>query len=198
MRGLINAMQAQIQMALQGQLPTRLGIITGYDPGAYAVKVQFPPDTTETGWIPLGALAVGAGWGIYAAPVLGDQIAVTFQDGDRDAAVAGLRLFDNDSPPVSVQSGEIWMVHKMGQFFKLTNDGKLALNDTKGGSITLNGDGTMSSAGTWTHTGALTVSSDLTVNGSTAVKAIASNSHDIGSTHKHLASGGSGLGGTPQ
>ena len=199
MRSLRNAMRAQAQMAAQSTQNTRLGIISGYDPATYSVKVQFPPDLTETGWIPLGALSVGSGWGVYAAPVIGDQIAVSFQDGDRDAGIAGLRLFDNQSPPLSVPSGEIWAIHKSGAFFKLTNDGKASFDDAHGASVVLNGDGTISSAGTWTHTGKLTVSSDLTVNGSTAVKAIASNGHDISSTHKHtgVTTGGS-LSGTPQ
>ncbi len=204
MRGLQNVMRAQAVMAQQGKQPIRLGIVTAYDPNTYSVKVQFPPDTTETGWIPLGALAVGPSYGIYAAPALNDQISVLFQDGDRDAGIAGLRLFDNQSPPLAVPSGEIWIVHKSGAFFKLTTDGKAKFDDTKGGSVTLNADGTVSSTGTWTHTGAMTITQNLTVNqnatvsGSTSVQAITSRSKDISSTHTHSGvTTGSGVTGTP-
>lgn len=205
MRELQNAMRAQAMLATQDRAHTRLGIVSGYDPNSYSVKVQFPPDTSETGWIPLGALSVGSGWGIYAAPVVGDQISVTFQGGDRDAGVAGLRLFDNQSPPLSVPSGEIWSVHKSGAFFKLTNDGKARFDDGKGGSVSLNADGTVTSTGTWTHQGdmtvtqGLTVQQDATVNGSTSVKDITSNGHDISSTHVHTGvQTGGGISGPPQ
>jgi phage baseplate assembly protein V len=198
MRGMQNVMRAQAVMAQQGKQAIRLGIVTAYDPNTYSVKVQFPPDTTETGWIPLGALAVGASYGIYAAPALNDQIEVHFQDGDRDAGIAGLRLFDNQSPPLPVPSGEIWMVHKSGAFFKLTTDGKARFDDTKGGSVTLNADGTVSSTGAWTHTGAMTVTQNLTVQGATSVQAITSRSKDISSTHTHSGvTTGSGVTGTP-
>lgn len=205
MRELQNAMQARAAMASQARKTSRLGVVSGYDPGSYSVKVTFPPDASETGWIPLAALAVGPGWGIYAPPTIGDQIEVRFQDGDRDAGIAGPVVYDNDNPPASVPSQELWMVHKSGAFFKLTNDGKGSFNDSMGGSVTLNGDGTVSSTGTWTHTGdmtvtkSLTVQQDATVNGSTAVKAITSNSHDISSTHKHTGvQTGGGISGTPQ
>jgi phage baseplate assembly protein V len=199
MRAFMNAVRAEAQKVAQSQQTTRLGLISGYDPDTYCVKVQFPPDESETGWIPLGALAVGPGWGIYAGPVIGDQVQVNFQDGDRDAGIACIRLFDNESPPASVPSGEIWVLHKMGAFFKLTNDGKAAFNDGQGGSVTLNGDGTLTSTGTWTHQGSMVVQQNLTVqqnvevDGNTTVKAITSNGTDISSTHFH----GNGNGGAP-
>lgn len=193
------AMRAQANMANQSRTFSKLGMVSGYDPNTYSVKVTFQPDGNETGWIPLGAQQVGSGFGIYAAPRIGDQIEVRFQEGDRDTGVAGPVVFDNQSPPLPVPSGEVWIVHKSGAFFKLTNDGKASFSDTKGGSVILNGDGTVSSTGTWTHTGSLTVSSSLTVNGATAVKAITSNSHDISSTHAHTGvSSGSGTSGPPQ
>lgn len=205
MRGLQNVMRAQAMMAQQGKQHSRLGIVTAYDPNTYSVKVQFPPDASETGWIPMGALAVGSGWGILAAPVLGDQIEVVFQDGDRDAGIAGMRLFDNQSPPPVVPSGEFWIVHKTGSALKFHNDGKVELitnsdlTATVGGKLTatVTGTGTLSAA-SWDITGNVTMESNLTVNGSTAVKAITSNAHDISSTHTHTGvTSGSGVSGPP-
>lgn len=201
MRGMLNVMRAQAGAAMQRTRNAKLGVVSAYDPNTYSVKVQFPFDDgalPETGWIPLGALSVGNGWGIYAPPAVNDQIEVTFQDGALDAGIAGLRLFDNQSPPFPVPSGEIWAIHAKGQVFKLTGDGKATFMDGHGASVVLNGDGTITSTGTWTHEGNLTVQQTLTVQGNTAVAAITSNGHDVGSTHKHINSGGSGLGGVPQ
>ena len=92
----------------------------------------------------------------------------------------------------------MWLLHKSGAFFKLTNDGKATFSDGHGASIALNGDGTITSAGTWTHNGAMEVTQTMKVDGQTTLAGVTSNGHDVGSTHKHLNSGGSGLGGVPQ
>lgn len=74
-----NIMRAHAQMA-QGEKTThRVGQITAYDPSKYAVRVKFWPDTVESsGWIPLASTYVGAGWGLVAAPTIGDQVIVAF------------------------------------------------------------------------------------------------------------------------
>jgi hypothetical protein len=124
-----NAMRGQANLANQSRTFSKLGVVSAYDPNTYSVKVQFPDGLSnpppETGWIPLGSSQVGAGFGIYAAPNIADQIEVRFQEGDRDSGVAGPLFFDNQSPPVPVPSGEIWMVHKSGSCFKLHNDGSI-------------------------------------------------------------------------
>lgn len=201
MKGMLNAMRGQAGAAMQRLRHAKLGIVSAYDPNTYTVKVQFPFDDgaePETGWIPLGALAVGKQWGVYAPPALNDQILVLFQDGGLNAGIAIQCIFDDISPPAPVPSGEIWALHAKGQVFKLTNDGKGTFADGHGASVVVNGDGTITSAGTWTHQGGLTVEQNLTVQGSTAVAGIKSNGHDISSTHQHVNSGGSGLGGVPQ
>lgn len=193
-----NIMRGQGSMASQGNTTSRLGIISGYDPPAYSVKVQFPPDDTETGWIPLESPWVGDGWGMFCPPSMGDQVQVDFQDGGQNAPVCGLRLYDAENVPVAVSSGEFWLVHKSGAFFKLLNAGGGIFSDSNGAFVQLNGDGTITSGGMWTHQGSLTVQQNMTVQGNTAVAAITSNSHDISNSHRHLNSGGSGLGGIPQ
>lgn len=201
MRQMLNVMRGQAGAAMQGLRHAKLGIVSAYDPNTYTVKVQFPFDDgaePETGWIPLGAIGVGKQRGVYAAPTINDQILVLFQDGALNAGIAIQCIFDDISPPLPVPSGEIWSVHADGQVFKLTNDGKATFADGHGASVVLNGDGTITSAGTWTHQGALTVQQTLTVQGNTSVAGITSNGHDVGNTHKHVNSGGSGLGGVPQ
>lgn len=161
-----NAIRGVASRAGQGRTGTKLGIVTAYDPARYAIKVKYPPDDVESGWIPLGALMVGNGYGILAPPAINDQVKVEFQDGALDAGVAGLTLFNDVEVPPKVPSGEIWVLHKSGAFFKLTNDGKASFSDAHGASVTLNGDGTITSAGTWTHTGAFNVHGDQAHTGS--------------------------------
>lgn len=182
-----NAIRGVSAAAGQGRKGTELGLVSAYDPDKYAIKVQFPPDDIETGWIPLSALMVGNGFGILAPPSIGDQIKVDFQGGAQDAGIGGMRLFNDIDVPPRVLPGEIWLLHESGAFFKLTNDGRASFSDAHGASVTLNGDGTITSTGTWTHTGNVAFNGEVTANG-----------HRIDDTHKHINSGGTGLGGVPQ
>lgn len=161
-----NAVRGIAAAAGQGRAGTRIGLVSAYDPNRYAVKVKFPPDDVETGWIPLQAVQVGNGFGIYAPPNLDDQIKVEFQDGAQDAGIAGGTLFNDIDVPLAVPAGEVWIVHKSGALWKLTNDGKATFSDGHGAMVVLNGDGTISSTGTWTHTGNFNVHGDQAHTGS--------------------------------
>jgi uncharacterized protein involved in type VI secretion and phage assembly len=188
-----NAIRGIAARAGQGKAGTKLGIVTGYDPDRYAIKVQYPPDDVESGWIPLGALMVGNGFGIYAPPAIGDQVKVEFQDGALDAGVAGLTLFNDVEVPLKVPAGEVWVVHRSGAFWKLTNEGKALFDDGHGATVALNGDGTISSTGVWTHTGHFNVHGDQAHTGS-----ITSNGKHVDDTLR--VSGiqtGSGVSGEP-
>jgi hypothetical protein len=145
----------------------KIGLVYSYDPARYAVKVALQPDGNITGWLPLGAVWVGAGWGMYAPPALGEMCLVDFAEGNGEAGHATLRFFNDVDQALPVTSGEFWLVHKSGAFFKLLNTGALALSDGQGASITLNGDGSLSStADNWDHTGPINISG---VNGNLAV-----------------------------
>ncbi|EJN07781.1 phage baseplate assembly protein V, partial [Herbaspirillum sp. YR522] len=81
----------QAAQSLNGDEPARRGIVSGYDPNAYAVKVLLQPDSNETGWIPLEAVWVGNGWGMFAPPSLGDDVEISFREGSASAGMAGGR-----------------------------------------------------------------------------------------------------------
>jgi hypothetical protein len=146
---------------------TRHGIVTSYDPNNYAIKVELQPDGVLTGWIPLKSSWVGNGWGLFCPPAIGDHIELDFQEGDKALGSAGWRFYNDNIRPLPCPSGEFWLVHKSGQFIKVTNDGALTLNDAHGASVQLDGAGNIKSAGNWTHTGKLhtsdTVTSDVDV-----------------------------------
>lgn len=175
----------------------KIGTISGYDPSKQAVKVQLQPDGNQTGWLPLGSLWVGNGWGLVCAPVLGSQVEVTFVDGNDEAGSANLRFFSNVEAGPAAPAGEFWLVHKSGQSVKLTNDGKLTLNDGHGATVTLDGAGNINSQATqWTHTGPVHFTDNVQVD-----KTLTANTDVIGGgkslkTHTHggVQSGGSNTG----
>jgi uncharacterized protein involved in type VI secretion and phage assembly len=116
------------------------------------VKVEIQPDGVLTGWLPLKSAWVGNGWGIFFAPSIGDAVEVDFQEADGGVGTVGWRFFNDAERPLSVPSGEMWMVHASGASVKLTADGALTLDDGAGAEIRLAG-GAITSAGNWTHTG---------------------------------------------
>lgn len=125
---MLNVMRAQAQMAENGRASVRHAIVSSYDPGSYCVKVRIQPEDTETGWLPVVSPWVGNGWGLFAPPSIGDLVEVQFQEDDFEAGFVCQRFYNDTDRPLTVQSGEFWLVHQSGAFFKLTNDGKVLIN----------------------------------------------------------------------
>jgi uncharacterized protein involved in type VI secretion and phage assembly len=121
-----------------------MGIIDGYDPDHYAVKVRLQPENVLTGWLPLASPWVGDQWGMYCGPSLGDVVDVHFQQGDPNAAYVEQRFFSTTTRPLPVPSKEFWLVDASGSYIKLKNDG------------------TIQSKATWQHTGDLNVTGNIT------------------------------------
>lgn len=125
---LLNAIRAQAQMSVGEKTAHRVGQITAYDPNKYAVKVKMWPDTQESlGWIPLASTYIGNGWGLVAAPSIGDQVIIAFDREDQDAGVVIGRFFTDAEQPPAAPSGEFWLVHKSGSFLKFHNDGTVEI-----------------------------------------------------------------------
>lgn len=159
------------QMRLQAALiagtvgKPRLGLVSSYDPDAYAVKVKLQPEDVETGWLPITTLMAGNGWGVYFGPSIGDQASVAFQEGDRETGwCTGFLPSDEDRPP-RVESGEMHLVHSSGDYIKFTADG-------------------IQSKGTWIHDGPLLTTGDMTdISGSNSVTL--QQLRDAYDAHKH-------------
>jgi len=161
-----NAIRLQALRAMSGDAAARMGLITSYDPANFAVRVQLQPEGFTTGWLPLCTPWVGNGWGMFCAPSINDMVTVHFLGGDLDSGFAESRIFNDVDRPLSVPSGEFWLVHASGAFFKLTNDGKATFSDAHGASVALNGDGTITSAASsWNHTGPINVTGNVAVTG---------------------------------
>ena len=161
MNTLRNVMRLEAERAASRIALVRMGIVTGYDPDHYAAKVTLQPEGHPTGWLPITTPWVGNGWGWYAPPSIGDVVEVHFQEGDRESGFIVNRFFSAKTKPLSVPSGEAWLVHGSGSFIKLTNDGKATVKDKAGSTVVLNGDGT----GALTFAGGLTINANVAVNG---------------------------------
>lgn len=188
MQGMVNQMRRVAQEAMGGRAATRHGIVDGYDPDSYAVRVRLQPDDTLTDWIPLKAIAIGNGFGVFFAPNIGDPIEIDFQEDDGEVGSAGWRFFNDSDRPLSVPAGEMWIVHKSGASFKLTNDGKVTVTDKAGSIIEMNGDGT----GAMTFASGLTINADISINGAlTATGDVTGNGTSLhGHRHSGVQTGG--------
>lgn len=111
-----------------GSTGPRSGTISSYDDGSHMVKVQIQPEGFETGWIQLNALGVGNGWGVLSGPQVGDEVTVSFDNGDPNLGRITGRHFSDSAPPPAVPSGETWIVHKSGSLLKFHNDGTVTLH----------------------------------------------------------------------
>lgn len=165
MQSHINAMREAAAGQGLERAGTRMGTISGYDASNYLAKVLLQPDGIETGWLPIGTIGVGNGWGIQVGPAIGDMVEVEFQDGGIDAGLITHRFFNNLTRPLSVPTGEVWLVHQAGQFIKLL------------------GDGSITSSGTWNHTGALNVTGNTTVTGNVTAQGTVQAPNVVGTTN---------------
>lgn len=132
MQHFMNAMLQQAERHSDSIAKPRLGLVSGYDPSTHMVKVNLQPENIETGWLPLGAIAVGNGWGICCGPQIGDQVEVQFPDGDLSSGIVSMRSFNDSNRPPAVPSGEYWIVHKSGSFLKMHNDGSIEISAAAG------------------------------------------------------------------
>ncbi|WP_221066879.1 phage baseplate assembly protein V [Methylomagnum ishizawai] len=171
MRDLLNAMRTQAALVGGGKPAPRFGVVSAYDPDAYAVRVLLDPEdpATETGWMPLASPAIGNGWGLLAGPSLGDQVEVGFLEDDPEQPYAAGRIYsdtdrptpDIDGTPTGCPSGEIWLVAKGGARLRLLAGGAVEIVGT---TVKIKG-GTIESEGDWRHTGTITASVDVVADG---------------------------------
>lgn len=162
MKKLLNAMRMQAMQAMGEVAQVRIGLIDSYDANNYCAKVKIQPENVLTGWLPVTSQWVGNGWGMFAPPSIGDLVEVHFQEGSFEAGIINMRFFNDVARPLNVPSGEFWLQHKSGAYFKLLNNGNATFSDGHGASVALNGDGTINSQATqWNHAGNVTVTGNI-------------------------------------
>jgi uncharacterized protein involved in type VI secretion and phage assembly len=130
-RHLANAMSQRAALAMLDLSKPLTGIITSYDPAKHAVKVTIQPEGVEVaGWIPLGTIGVGNGFGIVCGPNLGDMVQVSFSEANPAAPRILGRFFSNVNVPPAVPSGDTYIVHKSGSALKFNGDGTITVTAT--------------------------------------------------------------------
>ncbi|MBZ6386807.1 phage baseplate assembly protein V [Pantoea piersonii] len=128
MRAFLNVMAAAARQSVAGDSRTRQGIITAYDPGSYAVKVQLQPTGEETGWIPLSSPWVGNGWGLAAGPMTGAVVEVEFDSGLMGTGMAAGQFYNDIDRCPGPPAGEFWLIHQSGSLLKFMNSGEVLLH----------------------------------------------------------------------
>lgn len=123
-----NHMRQEAQRATAHVSMPRAAKVVNYDPDRHAVRVELQPEGILTGYIPVKEPWVGNGWGMYAGPVPGTIVDVHFQQGGKEAGYVDGAFYSTKTKPLSVQSGEFWLVHQSGSFIKLTNDGDILIS----------------------------------------------------------------------
>src|ERR1700689_175517 len=118
MQRMMNAMRGESQRAAATKSLPRRGVVSAYDPAHYAAKVIIQPEGFETGYLSIATPWVGANWGLFCPPTPGDVVDAHFQEGGKLAAYVSLRFYGNEAPPLTVASGEFWLVHKSGSCLK--------------------------------------------------------------------------------
>jgi uncharacterized protein involved in type VI secretion and phage assembly len=120
----------------------RVGLVTSYDRVTHSAKVKLQPSGQETGWLPIARQHMGNGWGIVIGLTpgdgdsTGDQVEVTFHDGDMDAGrITGMYHSDQDQPP-QVASGEILVQHQSGSKILLDKNGNVTHTSQQAYNVT--------------------------------------------------------------
>ena len=141
-----NIMRQQASLVSNSVAQSALGTVVAYDQLNHYASVQlYPADPTDptsiamiTGMLPIFSQWVGAGWGFFTPPSIGDIVDVHFQEGSIQNGYISLRTWNESAPPLNVPSGEAWLVHQSGSFIKMTNDGNISINTPNNVNITCN------------------------------------------------------------
>lgn len=141
MDALLNLIRREVVRVMARYAHPVVGIITSYDPTTHSVKVRYQPEGTLSGWIPLNAAGVGAGFGVFVGPHVGHAVSIGFQEGDRESPFVIGRFATDVEIPVSVAEGEIVAKHESGSSLSLLKDGSVILSDKTGTAVQIDGAG---------------------------------------------------------
>ena len=141
----------------------RIGTVQSYDPKTHAVKLSLQPEGTLTGWLPLSAIGVGNGFGVYVGATTNHAYAAYFHEGDLEAGVIIGRLPTDQEAPIQVQSGEIVIQSPTGSLCKLLQDGSVTVQDKNAATIALDGSGNITLTGKAGQTVKLDASGNITL-----------------------------------
>lgn len=168
---LVELIKHLIEQRVRGLAISLDGTITSVDPNTHRAKVLLDIADVETGWLPIGTMLAGPGYGVMAMPVDGTHVTVLFSGGDgqgSDQYASGkIVLCDFNAvdtvPTTTLKPGEILMQSLGGASAKLDKAGHIILNGGTEGVARVGDTVSVTISGT-TYTGTIT-------SGSTTVKA---------------------------
>lgn len=142
-----------VERVLAGRYHKRYGTVTSWDPKTHMAKVMLQPHGVESGWLPAHTMAAGGGYGHMTGLMEGEQVEVTYQEGEFEAGAITARVHSTPDAPPELQSGEQLMLTPFKNFVKLDKNGAVTITDKSGkASIVLDGSGNITiKAATLTH-----------------------------------------------
>jgi hypothetical protein len=125
--------------------PDVYGHVSSYDPATHRVRLVIPSlgdgdgNYVLTGWMPLGTIAAGNGWGVQIAPMggasvqnptAGEKCKISIIERNYGVALCAEMCFDQVyTPPFTdLQPGEIGMQAASGSFLRFHASGQVELN----------------------------------------------------------------------
>jgi hypothetical protein len=128
MQRFLNTLKAHAAALDGAAAQPRFAIVTSVDPARYAARVTLQPEGVLSGWLPILAPWIGAGWGLACPPAPGDQVLVVAQEGSAEHGVILGGSWSDTAQPPGAPVGELWLVHQSGTSLKLANDGTVRIH----------------------------------------------------------------------
>ena len=103
------------------------GIVTSINTQSCLVKVRLSLLDVETDWIRVCSFYVGNGWGLVSLPHVGNEVIVTFLNGDlNDGIVTGILYSEEaDVPPDGAEHPALF--HESGSKIVLDHNGNIVI-----------------------------------------------------------------------
>lgn len=159
------------QAAAQQDIDQRyfvFGHVSTYDPATHRIRAILPSWRDElgrpiqTGWIQLGTVAVGNGFGLQSAPyggatmqnpTAGEQVQIELVDRVRGVGIVAAMLYNNVMQPPStaiggLAPGETVLRHQTGTYVWLRASGDVDVNVLANANVTVGGNATITVSGT--------------------------------------------------
>lgn len=129
----LNVMRQQASFVGNNIAYLRLGIVTSFNPDKFTIRAKILPEDENpannlTGDLPIVSSFVGNGWGMVAAPAIGDMCVIDFQQANYNNGVVIGFLYDSKKSPPAAPSKEFWLVHETGSYLKFKNNGDVEIN----------------------------------------------------------------------
>lgn len=115
------------------------GVVTSVKKDSvYRAKVYLPLLDIETDYIRIGSQYVGAGWGLYSPLHSGNEVLVSFPNGDLNNGVVVCRLYSEECDPAPAEGDCLTLVHESGSALRFKPSGDVEL-DIQGNLILAGG-----------------------------------------------------------